>query len=301
MKTTLFALLALFALPLWAQTEPAKPEPVRLPPVKLVPLMPLIPVGAALPAVPAVPAVPMMRPGSKGKIADASAEESEGQLLVRAFERARGDFFQRFQAARAANTDFDTQKEDPMQFYRPLLRRAAGSDFAALEWCVENAEWMPPARAGEADDHAAARTQFRADLERLLGSKDPAHLTTVANCALGHATAALTEADAFSLCERALATEHAPKAQILAAMAAWNADNPGAEYLARAEALYVRAQAAHPDEKLAARITGALFAMRNLREGHTAPELEGVDLAGKPLKLSDYKGRVVFLEFWGFW
>lgn len=35
--------------------------------------------------------------------------------------------------------------------------------------------------------------------------------------------------------------------------------------------------------------------------GKIAPDILGVDLDGKPMKLSDYRGKVVLLDFWGFW
>jgi hypothetical protein len=35
--------------------------------------------------------------------------------------------------------------------------------------------------------------------------------------------------------------------------------------------------------------------------GNLAPEIEGVDLDGVPFKLSDYRGKVVLLDFWGHW
>jgi hypothetical protein len=35
--------------------------------------------------------------------------------------------------------------------------------------------------------------------------------------------------------------------------------------------------------------------------GKPAPEINGDDLDGKAFKLSDYKGKVVLLDFWGFW
>jgi len=35
--------------------------------------------------------------------------------------------------------------------------------------------------------------------------------------------------------------------------------------------------------------------------GMTAPDIEGIDLDGVAFKLSDYKGKVVFLDFWGDW
>lgn len=41
--------------------------------------------------------------------------------------------------------------------------------------------------------------------------------------------------------------------------------------------------------------------MFNLAIGKPAPEIDGVDLAGERLKLSDYRGKVVVLVFWGSW
>ena len=35
--------------------------------------------------------------------------------------------------------------------------------------------------------------------------------------------------------------------------------------------------------------------------GQMAPEIEGKDADGKPFKLSDYRGKVVVLDFWGEW
>lgn len=44
-----------------------------------------------------------------------------------------------------------------------------------------------------------------------------------------------------------------------------------------------------------------LFELRELTAGKRAPEIEGNDLEGKALKLSDYRGKVVVLAFWGSW
>lgn len=35
--------------------------------------------------------------------------------------------------------------------------------------------------------------------------------------------------------------------------------------------------------------------------GEQAPEISGEDVDGKAFKLSDYRGKVVVLDFWGFW
>jgi hypothetical protein len=41
-----------------------------------------------------------------------------------------------------------------------------------------------------------------------------------------------------------------------------------------------------------------LFDLRYLSVGKPAPEIKGTDQDGKPFKLSDYKGKVVLLDFW---
>ena len=46
---------------------------------------------------------------------------------------------------------------------------------------------------------------------------------------------------------------------------------------------------------------GALFRIRNLAIGQVAPEIEGEDIHGESFKLSDYRGNVVMLTFWGHW
>jgi hypothetical protein len=37
------------------------------------------------------------------------------------------------------------------------------------------------------------------------------------------------------------------------------------------------------------------------KPGKPAPEITGEDIDGKPMKLSDFRGQVVLLDFWGNW
>ncbi len=46
---------------------------------------------------------------------------------------------------------------------------------------------------------------------------------------------------------------------------------------------------------------GQLFEVERLQVGMVAPEIQGDDLDGVDFKLSDYRGQVVFLDFWGDW
>ena len=44
-----------------------------------------------------------------------------------------------------------------------------------------------------------------------------------------------------------------------------------------------------------------LFGLRHLVPGKPAPEISGEDIEGEPMKLSDFRGQVVLLDFWGHW
>jgi thiol-disulfide isomerase/thioredoxin len=44
-----------------------------------------------------------------------------------------------------------------------------------------------------------------------------------------------------------------------------------------------------------------LFELKNLSIGKTAPEIEGLDLQGKPMKLSEFQGKIVLVVFWATW
>lgn len=94
------------------------------------------------------------------------------------------------------------------------------------------------------------------------------------------------------------------------------ADLYGKEYLERlrredrtkaaeeAEALLVRATRDYGDVKLpdgetvAENAEAELFGLRRLSVGKVAPEIEGEDQDGVKFKLSDYRGKVVLLDFW---
>jgi hypothetical protein len=77
-----------------------------------------------------------------------------------------------------------------------------------------------------------------------------------------------------------------------------------AKAIHEAEALYERAREKYGDVKLpyggtvGEQATTELFEIRHLAIGKQAPEIEGVDQDGQPLKLSDYRGKVVLLYFW---
>jgi thiol-disulfide isomerase/thioredoxin len=87
-----------------------------------------------------------------------------------------------------------------------------------------------------------------------------------------------------------------------------NADQPAAaEALNREAEQFLElvskdyADVAHNFRKLGDLAKGELFELRHLAIGKQVPEIEAEDLDGKRLKLSDFRGKVVLLDFWGNW
>jgi hypothetical protein len=55
------------------------------------------------------------------------------------------------------------------------------------------------------------------------------------------------------------------------------------------------------DGKVKRQLAGVINEQEHLQVGMTAPDIEGKDLDGVDFKLSDYRGKVVLLDFWGYW
>jgi len=53
--------------------------------------------------------------------------------------------------------------------------------------------------------------------------------------------------------------------------------------------------------KMAAKDAKGIVNIKNLKVGKAAPEIENEDTDGAKFKLSDYRGKVVLLDFWGHW
>lgn len=56
-----------------------------------------------------------------------------------------------------------------------------------------------------------------------------------------------------------------------------------------------------PGPNIGLSIAGELNEFRNLRIGKVAPDIAGEDVDGVKFKLTDYRGKVVVIDFWGDW
>ena len=56
-----------------------------------------------------------------------------------------------------------------------------------------------------------------------------------------------------------------------------------------------------PGTTLGKMLEGEIFEIKFLSIGKTAPDIDGEDIDGVAFKLSDYRGKVVVVDFWGDW
>ena len=55
------------------------------------------------------------------------------------------------------------------------------------------------------------------------------------------------------------------------------------------------------DRSLSEVADAELFQIKFLQVGRKAPDISREDVAGVAFKLSDYRGKVILLDFWGHW
>lgn len=68
-----------------------------------------------------------------------------------------------------------------------------------------------------------------------------------------------------------------------------------------AKAMLDKLMQTYPNSTPAKSAKADIFELENLSVGCTAPDFEAEDENGVKFKLSDYRGKVVVLDFWGFW
>ena len=78
-------------------------------------------------------------------------------------------------------------------------------------------------------------------------------------------------------------------------------DYMGTGDIPRAKGIFERVIANYPGTDAAKTAKNTIYAMENLVVGKMAPDFTATDQDGVEFKLSDYRGKVVILAFWGFW
>ncbi len=90
-------------------------------------------------------------------------------------------------------------------------------------------------------------------------------------------------------------------AQYVAATSTLRNRKASKEEKAEARKILDEIKTKHPDSLPGLSLNGPKFIQEHLQVGMKAPEIVGHDVYGKPMKLSDFAGRVVVIDFWGDW
>ncbi len=230
------------------------------------------------------------------KAADTSADvQKEFDTLVEQYQKDQAEFMKPVSDAKSddeANKAYEAldQTKNPnvayLEKFNDLADKAEGTETGARALLFIVSRLRPSADA--------ARRNFNILLDDYIESPVMAEVAPV----LGYGIVPPAQAEQFL--NRIL--EECPvkdaKASALSQIAGMrlNAGQTDA-----AKEMFARLKSEFADSPAAKAASGALFELENLQVGMTVPEIEATDQDGRAFKLSDYKGKVVVIDFWGFW
>lgn len=249
------------------------------------------------PAQGAAPPAPAQTPPA----ADRARElEIEYQLLLQQYTRSESEWSE---AVRAAAADLARRQElatkHPVHAYWARFRKLADAKHGrALLWLATHAE----NQYSEKQDVAAEKTRLFHALVEGHASEDWSleivdALARQRNWLETKGVRAELEAFAAGSRKREFAA-----AALLRVAAILSGPAAKGEEQKQAEEVRARIQKEFPETEAARKLAGGKTAApASLGPGSKAPEFAGKDADGAEIKLSDFQGRVVLLDFWGFW
>jgi hypothetical protein len=220
-----------------------------------------------------------------------AAPADDYQTLLREYQAAQREFNQLYRAARTAEERLDAQVKNPLNPFIDrflALAKAHPQDGAALDalsWIAVNGEAGP----GFNEAFAILATQH-ADSPRLTPQilEAMAEYTQEGDKHLRTIIAKSPHREVQGYARYYLA--HRLKL-----------DQPDAAMDLYAEIIEKYADLRGRRGTLGRSAQAEFNELDTLSPGKPAPEISGEDVDGKPFKLSDYRGKVVMLNFWGDW
>jgi hypothetical protein len=213
-----------------------------------------------------------------------------------------------------AQTAFDALKKEydaaVQEFVRPAREAQAKGEKYQLDWSKHPNGTYVAKFAAFAKEHPKTEAAAQALVMVLRTTQDEAAREEATRALLrDHADSAALKDVAYGLKpdDLRMLSEKSPHAEVrghaLFRLAELTAE-AGQEK--EAVALYREVKAKYADVPwwqgtLGQKADGGIFEIETLGIGKVAPEIEGTGLDGKPMKLSDFRGRVVVLDFWGDW
>lgn len=240
-------------------------------------------------------ALPFAR--AQGKPPDLQPEYDK---LSQEFNKAQQEYFKPY---REAKTEEESNKieldpaKDPRKLFVPkfedLAKRAKGTDVgcSCWTWVFSNAEPKGAAQQ-RAFDAIGGEYVTSPGLEGFVRN-------------LGWMGQSIGQDKCTALLEKILAQSphDAVRAAVLVTQASsvMEGGKASPDELKAARAKLERVQKEFGKTRYAAQAAGMIFEAEHLQIGMEAPDFEAVDQDGKAWKLSDYRGKVVVVDFWGYW
>jgi len=213
--------------------------------------------------------------------------------------------------SRLATTEAELIKA---QQSRPDALKAAREMWNAIspeldkEWTLEPAAWFLSMTDGRITRNAdgSNKPAFGNEADAILKALETHHLASGKLTAICMALSNSGDPRRMALLEKIANSHPDPKIQGVAALAtamAMKALGDESDLMRKRLNLLRKAIIQSADIEIngntVARIAeDELYIIRHLTKGRVSPDLSGVDSAGRPMKLSDFKGKVVVLMFW---
>lgn len=293
--------------------------------------MPSIPIAPPTAAAEKTPAPPSAEPKGAAPIATTGTRAERLTAMTTAHDAAMNAFYQAFRDAKSDEERIEISKTaqppDPAPYKKIALELIAEDPkdetaFQALSWLLgERPDKAEAAKCVELLERHHFESARMGDVLMTLQYSGPAGKALLARLAeksphrdvRGRALMGLAEAQKDDLAT----------AESLAGMGDEDR-KPYVEYLGEDEcarllaldreaaeksvlALYGKVEREYADVEsprggpIGAAAKNAVFEMENLVVGKTAPDIAGEDIEGVAFHLSDYRGKVVLLDFWGHW
>ena len=243
-------------------------------------------------------------------VAAASSQDQAAKLdeLVSKWKAAQQAFYDEYRKAKTDDERTEVMKKEPkaadhLPAFIEVAEQSAGTETAAKAWM-----WVLQL-AGQAEDDEATNVAIETLMRDHVSSKEIGELPGLISSMLSRKLGVeKSEALLRQLIEKTDAPPVKGAAMYsLATLIDGQSPEAGSERAKEVRTLMESVAKDYADVKdargrpIGKRAEGWLFEKDHLQVGNTAPEVEATDLSGVAFKLSDYRGKVVLLDFWGNW
>lgn len=216
-----------------------------------------------------------------------------------AYSAWRTDLRAKQKAAKEADEKLPAEAfTSPYKEYVPMFQ-AGAADYAGTDDAVPFLAWLA-GRAGMGADKDAGKQALVTLIDNHVNAKEFAGMARM----LPDLGRYFSEDKAKALCAKVEKNgKGAVRAWAVFARLSDTLDNSdvGSEAYEAAKKELRAAMEGIDDGSLTRQVSQMIDVKEKFSMGMVVPDIEGIDLDGTAFKLSDYKGKVLFVDFWGDW